>query len=516
VRVRALVGLLTASVVLAAIGINPAAADWNDPSKKGPDHAMTFPVVGKVTYIDSFKAPRDGGARQHLGQDLMGAKMMPLVAAKEGTVTSITIPQASYGYALTITDSDGWRYNYLHINNDTPGTDDGKAALTDVFAPGIARGTKVVAGQLVAWMGDSGNAEDAGAHLHFELLDPSGAYVNSFAALNAAPHLTVPVAAGAQPSTVETKPAAASSGTLPRLSGADRVGTALAASQSGWPSGAPAAVLASGDQFAEALPASVLAAKLGGPLLLTQGTTLRADVLAELTRLQTKAVTVVGSVPTAIDTVLAAKGFVVSRVAGADRTATAAALAKVIGAADNTVVLVNADRFPDAVSAAGLAAGRGWPILLSTGTSIPQVTVDAWRSMGVTRVLLLGGTAVLSDSIAKFVPGAVRVAGADRYATSAAVADFSLTAGGRAVAQMLLATGTNYPDGLTAGSLAARRVGIVLLIDGSGSGADAAGREFLTAHKSSITAVTVLGGTSAVSRSAEGSLASALSIAASA
>jgi len=488
-----------------------ASADYGNPQAIGPAHPMVFPVAGPVSYIDTFGAPRAPN-RKHLGQDLMGKKMEPLVAAADGTVTFITIPEASYGYEVSITDAAGWKYNYLHINNDTPGTDDGLAPLTDVFAPGIAKGAKVVAGQLIAWMGDSGNAEDAGAHLHFELVDPSGTYVNSFNALSTATKLTTPVTTGETATTPTPKAAdnsSASATPLPRVAGADRVATALLASQSSWTS-SPTAVLANGDQFAEALPASVLAAKLNGPLLLTQSGALRADVLAELVRLKLTAVTVVGSVPAAVDAVLKAQGLTVTRLGGADRVATAVAIANAVGVADGTAVLVNADRFADAVSAAGLAAGRGWPILLSNSTNIPQATVDAWRALGVQRIVLMGGTAVLGDNIAHFVPGAVRVAGADRYATSVAAAQLSLSTGGRSVAQTLLATGTNFPDGLTAGSLAARRSGVVVLVDGSGAGADGASRTFLAAESSSIAAVTVLGGPTAISAGAEHLLASTM------
>src|SRR3712207_7621118 len=54
------------------------------------------------------------------------------------------------GHMLTIRDAEGWTYRYMHINNDTPGTDDGLALLEHIWAPGIASGVKVKAGQHVA------------------------------------------------------------------------------------------------------------------------------------------------------------------------------------------------------------------------------------------------------------------------------------------------------------------------------------------------------------------------------
>jgi murein DD-endopeptidase MepM/ murein hydrolase activator NlpD len=144
---------------------------------------LTFPVIGKVSFVDSFGAPRSGG-RTHQGTDLMGAKMLKLVAAADGTVTALRHDNTGLsGNSLTITDADGWSYVYIHINNDTPGTDDGKNVYDQAFASGIRKGTKVTAGQHVAFMGDSGNAENAGSHLHFELHAPDGTVVNPYHSL---------------------------------------------------------------------------------------------------------------------------------------------------------------------------------------------------------------------------------------------------------------------------------------------------------------------------------------------
>ncbi|MFC1702850.1 M23 family metallopeptidase [Patescibacteria group bacterium] len=110
----------------------------------------------------------------------MGEKMTPLVAAVDGTVSYITIPEASWGYGVVLRDSDGWKYWYLHINNDTPGTDDGNGGTANAFAAGIRRGTRVTRGQHIAFMGDSGNAEGTGSHLHFEIHRPDGSTIDPY------------------------------------------------------------------------------------------------------------------------------------------------------------------------------------------------------------------------------------------------------------------------------------------------------------------------------------------------
>jgi putative cell wall-binding protein len=461
-----------------------ASASFDDPAATGPTHEIVFPVVGGVTWTDTFGAPR-GADRVHEGQDLMGTKMQPLVAAADGVVSFITIPQASYGYMVRVAGDDGWVYSYLHLNNDTPGTDDGQADLEDVFAPGIARGGRVVAGQLLAFMGDSGNAESTSPHLHFEMRDPDGLVVNAAAALEAARVLDAAIDPYAGLPDIE------------RLAGTDRIGTAVEASRAGWDR-AEHVVLAAGDRYAEALPASVLAASVEGPLLLSAGAGLPDEVADELRRLEATKVTVVGGVPDAVDAALVDLGIAVTRIDGRDRYAVAAAIARAVGGGAKTAIVVNADRFPDGISGAGLGAGRGWPILLATVDRVPQITIDTIRALGVTKTYLVGGTAVLNDAVARVFPGSARIAGADRYATSVAAVQESLDAGVRSLEKLYAATGTAYPDALAAGALAARVDGVVLLVDGIGNGGDGASAEWLDDQSRDITLAGVLGGYQAV------------------
>lgn len=143
---------------------------------------IIFPVQGIYTFHDDFGDPRSGG-RTHEGIDIISAKLTPVVSAVEGRVSYIVDPEASWGYALYIRDADGYEYRYLHLNNDTPGTDDGQGGPEHAYAPGIARGIRVTRGQMIGWVGDSGNAESAGAHLHFEIWNPQGQPVNPYQSL---------------------------------------------------------------------------------------------------------------------------------------------------------------------------------------------------------------------------------------------------------------------------------------------------------------------------------------------
>ncbi len=152
---------------------------------------IIFPVIGKVTYYDDFGLPRVG--HTHEGNDLMGKKMMPLVAAVDGTIINVNYPEESWGYSVTIKDKDGYTYHYIHMNNDTPGTDDGAGDGMNAYAPDIQQGNKVVKGQLIGYMGDSGNAETTQAHLHFEIRQPDRTAYSPYRSLQNATVITAPV-----------------------------------------------------------------------------------------------------------------------------------------------------------------------------------------------------------------------------------------------------------------------------------------------------------------------------------
>jgi len=136
---------------------------------------IVFPLAGKCSFQDTFGAPRDGGKRGHEGTDIMADKMTPILAVVDGTVDWIcdgTQTSTANGlpyYQLLLHGDDGNDYFYVHINNDNPGTDDGMGGPEHAYAPGIADGVRVTAGQFIAYVGDSGNAENTASHLHFEL-----------------------------------------------------------------------------------------------------------------------------------------------------------------------------------------------------------------------------------------------------------------------------------------------------------------------------------------------------------
>jgi hypothetical protein len=177
-RSRVVVASWLALTVLVSLVAQPVSADDSfDPSR------IVFPVIGEVTFIDDFHHARSGG-RTHDATDIMGPKMLPVVAAASGVVRWI----GSECCMLSISHGEGWETWYIHLNNDTPGTDDG---LGWGIAPGIEQGTSVHQGQLIGWVGDSGNAESVAPHLHFQIFH-DGVAINPYPYLLAAPRLSAP------------------------------------------------------------------------------------------------------------------------------------------------------------------------------------------------------------------------------------------------------------------------------------------------------------------------------------
>lgn len=160
------------------------------------ERSIVFPVLGKAKFRNDYGEPRSGG-RKHEGTDIMAEKMRSLVAAVDGEISFITEDEATWGWSLSILDIDGYEYNYLHLNNDTPGTDDGEGGYNNAFASGIKLGAKVKKGQVIGYLGDSGNAETTPPHLHFEIREAKTQKpINPYESLKVAKVLTDPASGG--------------------------------------------------------------------------------------------------------------------------------------------------------------------------------------------------------------------------------------------------------------------------------------------------------------------------------
>lgn len=115
--------------------------------------ALIMPVVGVRTtqLYDSWGDARDGGRRQHRGIDIMAPKGTPLVAVADGILSFIG-EQPKGGLCLWLTTEAGTSFYYAHL---------------DRWAPGLFEGMEVRTGDLVGYVGNTGNARTTPPHLHF-------------------------------------------------------------------------------------------------------------------------------------------------------------------------------------------------------------------------------------------------------------------------------------------------------------------------------------------------------------
>ncbi|MGI9015534.1 MAG: CocE/NonD family hydrolase [Euzebya sp.] len=295
-----------------------------------------------------------------------------------------------------------------------------------------------------------------------------------------------------------------------RLAGEDRVSTAVAISAATFDR-ADNVVIATGADYPDALTAGPLARALDAPLLLTGSDRLDEAVATEVLRLQPATAVLVGgtsALSQQVEQDLADLGVQTQRAAGPDRFATAAAVAERVvetGDAAETAPFVvegaNSDPsrgWPDAVSAAPLAAFTGQPILLVTTDQIPEATATTLQDLAVTGITVVGGQAAVSagvvDQLEEIAP-VDRVEGPTRYATSAAV-HARMVQAGMSPAIRWLATGRNWPDALTAGPAVAATGGTFTLIDGQDLDGSPETRDLLD---DDVVRVRLLGGTAAIS-----------------
>jgi murein DD-endopeptidase MepM/ murein hydrolase activator NlpD len=192
-----------------------------------------FPLApADIRYDNTWGAARSGG-RGHQGTDIMAPKQTVVMAVAGGVVETMDTASGA-GYYVRLVHRGGWETWYMHLDNDSPGTDDGSGGAGTAYAEGLEVGDRVVAGQVIGYVGDSGNAEWTGSHLHFEL-HVGGGPVNPYHAVLEAEERIERLRRHAEPAPLEAVAAAEDAATLAtvgtsdmvaRLNAADRVDAA--------------------------------------------------------------------------------------------------------------------------------------------------------------------------------------------------------------------------------------------------------------------------------------------------
>ncbi|MEX0847585.1 MAG: LysM peptidoglycan-binding domain-containing M23 family metallopeptidase [Ilumatobacteraceae bacterium] len=164
------------------------------PSGPLPVQLASFPMQGPCWFSDTWQAPR-GGGRRHEGVDFIAKSGQFIYAVQDGTLTKQTLdrPGLLSGNAWWLTAADGTYFFYAHLS---------------AFAPGLNVGSRVVAGQVIGFVGKTGNA--GGPHLHFEVHPRGGAAVNPTSIVKAVDGCRTTTPPPQPSGTLPTPPAASS------------------------------------------------------------------------------------------------------------------------------------------------------------------------------------------------------------------------------------------------------------------------------------------------------------------
>jgi hypothetical protein len=288
-------------------------------------------------------------------------------------------------------------------------------------------------------------------------------------------------------------------GEVVRLSGDDRIETAIATSQDFFTENdALAVVLARADQFADALAGTPLAVAKFGPLLLQPPGPLDQRVSAEIDRVldENGEVHILGgpaALDPSLDAALQAKGYDVFRHAGNDRYETAVAIADAVSLTPSSIMLTTGTNFPDALAAGAAAAIRDGVVLLTAGTTMAPATAAYRTAHSGVDTYAIGGPAATA------APDAIPLVGADRYATARLVAVTLF----EAPIDIGIASGTSFADAL-AGGAHIGGLGPLLLTDPGTLSPPTA--QFLESRRGSLDFVFIYGGPAAVSSAVEAAI----------
>jgi putative cell wall-binding protein len=196
----------------------------------------------------------------------------------------------------------------------------------------------------------------------------------------------------------------ATTGDVRRIAGANRYATAAAISRDTFAPGVPVAYVATGMNFPDALAGVAAAGSGGGPVLLTLPNQLPAETAGELARLRPGRIVVLGGtsvISTSVAGALAghATSGNVERLSGDNRYATAVDVSRKTFANSEVVFVATGANFPDALGGGPVAGSVPGPLLLVPGSTIPASVAAELQRLSPDRVVILGGTSVVSGSV---------------------------------------------------------------------------------------------------------------------
>lgn len=251
-----------------------------------------------------------------------------------------------------------------------------------------------------------------------------------------------------------------------RLGGADRFETSVAISKTGWTNGSTYAVLATGNDYPDALSAAPLAKKYNAPILLTDTNAIPQVTLDEIKRLNTSYVFIcggTGAVSQEIENQLNSMGIKTERLKGTDRYGTSVAIANKLGAVSGELMVANGYDWSDALSASSIAAKMGIPIILTDKDVLPDSLNSFIGNTSFSKTYVLGDTDLISNTIQNKLPNSERIVGSNKYERNINIIKrFQSELDSSSIC---VATGSDFPDALSGSALAATLSSAIVLVD---------------------------------------------------
>lgn len=300
-----------------------------------------------------------------------------------------------------------------------------------------------------------------------------------------------------------------------RLAGVDRYKTMSKIVQAGFKANdAKTVIVATGENYPDALAASALAGLHSAPIVLTSKTSLNADAKGEIQRLGATKALIIGSeaaLSSAVEKSIKALGVTTERVKGATRVETAVEIYKAGTKAPNkwktTAIIASSQGFADALSISSFAYSKGYPIFLADGNkTLTKGALDSLKSGGFKNIIIVGSEVVVAKSVVSQLTnigiGAkniTRLGGADRYQTSLKIAEYAVK-NGLTANRMAVATGANFPDALSGAALCGKTNSVIFLV-ADNTVAKGYVKTFISSNRSTLRTAYALGSNKVVSDS---------------
>ena len=265
-------------------------------------------------------------------------------------------------------------------------------------------------------------------------------------------------------------------------------------------------VLATQNGFWDALSANALAGSLNAPIMLSDYNSLPQQTVEQLKRLKTKTVYICGGthvITKQVESQLRQLGIRVVRYAGNEASDTATKIALHTKTTSDTCFVTTSWGYGDSMSVSSYAYAKHAPIFLTNmNGGIDSSALDAIRSKGFKRVVLVGGTSVISSDVEALIRSlgvqVERIAGATQYDTSLAFAKWA-TKDSKQPLTIGVATGYGFTDALCGSVLTGKQGGVMILADDSmKSSQTSALEQFVGSQAKKVQDLQVYGGASVV------------------